>query len=122
MSLSWDITRCADPDALKTDEAWPMTNFIIFATMGTGIGHLTEANLPEFRARVIVAEYLPEDKATIEALRPYIGLRTNVFPQETRAKWLRRVMGSRLDEEVRRGQTVLAMAKPHNVVKEGTDA
>jgi hypothetical protein len=103
MALHWDLTACADYEALTTEENYPLTEAMVFATMGTGIGTITEANWPEFYARVHVAGYFD---VTPEQVRRYIGLKTNVFPVESRAKWLKRVMGSRVDDAVYRAKRV----------------
>jgi len=107
VALTWDITGCKDHEDLLSEENYPTTEAMIFATMGVGIGHITEANWAEFYARMIVAEYYGTE-FTPALIRRYIGLRTNVFPTETRAKWLKRVMGSRLDEAMYRAKRVEA--------------
>jgi len=114
MSLNYDLRETADFDAITTDEAWPVTQAIIFATMAVGIGDLSEANLPEFYARISLYEQVggaflreftddgPVDRPlTYDDLRARVGLKTNVFPVETRAKWLKRVVGNTLDDRVR---------------------
>jgi hypothetical protein len=109
MALTWDITNCKDSEELLTEEQWDTTQAMIFATMGVGIGKITEDNWPEFYARLLVAEYYGTD-FTPALVRRYVGLHTNVFPLETRAKWLKRVIGSRLDEAVHRAKRVEANA------------
>jgi hypothetical protein len=104
VSLNWDITKCADPDALLTDGARDLTDAVIWATMFTGIGEITEATLPEFYARLKVGGYWGNDGPSYADLVPYIGLRTNVFPKDTRTKWLKRIIGQRLDEEVAKAE------------------
>lgn len=102
MALRWDITKCADPDALLSEERRDTTDAIIWATMFTGIGTITEANVDEFWARLVIGGYWQGDKPMPPGvLRQYIGLTTNVFPTETRAKWLKRQMGGRLDTAAR---------------------
>jgi hypothetical protein len=106
MALTYDLTRCAIADPWD-DENKDLTESLIFGCIGTGIGTLTRDNLPEYRARMIVGGFwLKGDDGypTIADLLPYVGLRTNVFPEESRAKWLKRVVGYRLDELVREGR------------------
>lgn len=99
MSLNWDITRCKDSEELLTEEQYPTTEAMIFATMGTGIGELTDKTAPEFYARLVASGYYPG--VTPQIVARYIGLRTNVFPMETRTKWLKRVVGSHMDDSLR---------------------
>ncbi len=116
MSLNWSLEGCEDWEALKTDEEWPITQTLIFATMGVGIGEITEKTLPEFYARIAFLERLngsfvkaqSEDGSdwvdrpiTVEDIRRRIGLTTNVFPQETRAKWAKRQADMALTDLVR---------------------
>ena len=107
MALTYDFTQCAISEPWS-DENKGLSESLIWGCMGTGIGTLTRDNLPEFRARMILGEFwlLPEGGAypSIEDLLPYVGLKTNVFPEESRSKWLKRVMGSRLDDLVREGR------------------
>jgi hypothetical protein len=100
MSLNWDITKCADPDHLQSEEQWPITNAMIMATMFTGIGKITEDTVGEFHARLVLGRYWQREPLPYAEVRKYIGLTTNVFPQETRAKWLKRVVGQQMDAEV----------------------
>lgn len=106
MALTWDFTACKDPDALKTDEEWPVTEMLIWCTLFTGIGGLTERTASEFYARVHWMEKTqgaflrgtdPETgdlvaaPLTIEDVIKRIGLKTNAtFEVETRASWLKR--------------------------------
>jgi hypothetical protein len=100
MSLNYDLSRCAISDPWD-DEHKVLTDALIWGTMLTGIGTLTLEDLPEFMARLDVAGFWGNGYgATIEDVLPYVGLRTNVFPKETRAKWLKRVIGSELDRKV----------------------
>ena len=86
----------------------PLTETLIFLTVGVGIGDLTEANASEFYARLRFIEKLdgpmliraqdpetgkrPEGVAafiTPDEVRQHIGLSTNVST-ESRAKWMKR--------------------------------
>jgi len=108
LSLNWDVTKCADADALTTEDQWPITDAMIWACMFTGIGTITEKNVAEFHARLIVGGYWMSEPLPYAEVRRYIGLSTNVFPEETRAKWLKRIMGERMDGEVRKAERSLA--------------
>lgn len=106
MPLTWDITRCAEkPETLNAGVDGTITEAIIFLTMGTGIGDLTEAIAPEFYGRVHLMEQLygamvrlpsPEGGAPVdrfltpEDIRRRIGLRTNVGKVESRSAFVKR--------------------------------
>lgn len=104
MPLTWDTTDCADSEAIREGNEWGITETLIFATMGVGIGHITEKNEAEFYARVTVMErlYGPLMVATRDGKRidrpimpadihRRIGLRTNAaFTDETRASFMKR--------------------------------
>lgn len=88
----------------------PETKSLIFATMVVGIGRITEGNAAEFYARLHAFErlsgtYLTEQGKDVyltpEDVQRHIGLSTNVA-NETRAKWLKRVLGGQVDDHVRR--------------------
>lgn len=105
----------------------PLTEVLIFATMATGIGQLTEDNADEFYARlnflertdgpfIIRAEVdgkRPEGAAariTPEEIRAHIGLSTNAtFRDESRTKWMGRFKTD-LDASKRRYQQAAAKA------------
>ena len=132
MSLNWDFTKCKDSEALGEAEEWPITHALIWLTMGTGIGDISEKNAPEFYARIHLLEEIDgkwlrfathfdaenqadewEDRPiTPEDVQKRIGLSTNVFPMETRAKWLSRVGKRKLDENVRKYEKALEDASP----------
>jgi len=99
MSLDWDVSKCENSDELTAGDQWEFTQAMVFATIGVGIGAVTEANWQEFYARMKLGYYWNDAEITPDVVRRYIGMRTNVS-FETRAKWLKRVMGSRLDEYV----------------------
>jgi hypothetical protein len=110
MSLNWSIEKCADPDALLTDHQRDTTDAMIWATMFTGIGKITEKNVAEFHARLVVGRYWQGEPLPYAEVRRYIGLSTNVFPEETRAKWLKRIIGGRMDDLVRKVEREAATA------------
>ena len=74
----------------------PEVRDIVFATMSAGIGHITEKNYIEFFMRCAAASAVsawPQspDPITLEDVKKHIGLRTNVFPEEARTKWVKRI-------------------------------
>ncbi len=112
MSLNFDLTACktrlgdAEYERITTDPfrpgKWhPVSNALIWMTMAVGIGKIDETTIDEFcyRMRILQkidgAELQYNDDTVIEITRKdvenHIGLRTNVFPMETRAKWIGRV-------------------------------
>ena len=112
MSLNWNVTKCADHEALSTDEQWPITQTRIFATMAVGIGEIrNDDDAAEFFARLSLLDSLDgpflvdgkgkRSEITPDMVRRYVGLSTNVFPRESRAKWLKRIGEARLDDSVR---------------------
>jgi hypothetical protein len=114
MPLTWDLSAIKDWEDIKTDEEWPTTNVCIFLTMHTGIGSWTEANAAEVYSRAKLLERLygaflfdttdgkhTEVWLSTEDIRRRIGLRTNVGPTESRASFLKRHVGYKLDDEAR---------------------
>jgi hypothetical protein len=76
----------------------PLTELLIFTTISAGLGEITEKNVEEFYARMVVIHKLHdigivedgiERMITPEEVRNHIGLTTNVG-NETRAQWVRR--------------------------------
>jgi hypothetical protein len=118
MGLSWDITKCADPDMLQSDKQWPVTNTLIWYTMFTDIGWtITEKNAPEFYARIHLIEKLegpmmstvihdPDRGDTFEPhfitpadVQSVIGLSINVGEQ-TRLQFSKRIVKRVMDKSV----------------------
>jgi hypothetical protein len=102
MALTYDLSNTALPRDDNGRLIWSTaTESIIFYTMAVGIGDLNEKNAPEFWARVSITErihgYSPEIRLTAADIRQHIGLKTNVFGVETRARWLKRIASSTLD-------------------------
>jgi len=103
MSLDWGIEECENWKELTTDEEWPTTNAIIWATMQVDLGRITEKNVDEFYTRIQIAEriwgiytYRKDEHGrrvsviTYEALRRRIGLNTNVS-DKTRNQYKKRI-------------------------------
>lgn len=114
MSLDWDLTGIEDyeelcwipdPDGATHEDGRPrktlsvITEAIIWLTISTGIGEITDKTAEEFYARsVLIGKlYGPayyEDgegrQLTVDQIRQHKGLRTNVFPQESETKFVKR--------------------------------
>ena len=102
MSLNYDLTGC-NQDVIKDGDKWqPFVQPIIFATMAVGIGEITEDNFLEFWQRLNVFELIHDltPLTPLDHVVAMIGLRTNVFPTKTRAKWLKRVVSSEMDAKI----------------------
>ena len=109
MSLRFDYTQC-EP---TTDERQlALRQHMMWICMHVGIGEVTEANAGEFWQRVRFIErldgpYLHDEDGkptpmTLDDVRGCIGYTTNVFPKETKAKFLARQwdMHTRYDARV----------------------
>lgn len=119
MSLNWNLGPNADEILRRypsvkhedgTESQNPVTYTIVVSTMAIGIGKLTKAKAAEFYARLSVLDRLHgpfvrdgEGKPrpiTPEDILAHVGLETNVFPEETRAKWTKRILDDRLSSFV----------------------
>lgn len=123
MSLNYDLSALPEAVAFQGEEIHPITDAIIWYTLFTGIGELTDKTLPEFIARVRVIDKVdgpllnaaPKDGG--EEL-PYVltdddiiarkGLRTGVTNVGlrgqmgmSRAKFLKQKLGGRMDDTAR---------------------
>lgn len=119
MALTWNLTdiddyenRCWVPsqDDPEKVQLAPLTEALIFATVGVGIGEITDQDWPEFYGRLKITEkfyghLLYEDskpyKITPEDVRSHIGLKTNVFPKEPRTTFYSKVLKWDLEDYVR---------------------
>ncbi len=111
MSLDWNASKVADYETLhSTDEGWAVTQALVFGSIGTGMGTITEENAAEVFARIALIErlhgaFLQSSEGpvniTLDDVKRRVGLSTNVFGTEPRAKFLKRQAGSFLDETVR---------------------
>ena len=121
MPLTWDLTDITDYKQvcwITEDEGMgeekkrldPVTHSLVMATMSISMGEITAKNADEFYARISIIDrlfggFLIEDGKpaylTPEHIRAHVGLRTNVS-EETRAKWLKRVIGGEMDAAARR--------------------
>lgn len=145
MALTWSVKNVANHDEVTTwipseddpngrfkagDRLWnPVTEALVWASLSTGIGTITEANAAEVYARIHLVEKLFGAmliRAEVDGVRPsgeaafitadevisHIGLSTNAsFKDETRPRFLKRQAGSFLDDGARRFERHLAKAK-----------
>lgn len=127
MALSWNLEKIADWKEVSEGEAWAVTDMLIWCTLFTGIGQVTEQTAPEFYARIHWLEtkegaFLngtdPETgerkgrPITIEDVIRRIGLETNAtYKTETRASWIKRTTKNDLDTAVREFKAALAKEK-----------
>ena len=117
MSLNWDISKVSGKDGLcwigDPDEDGkrylnPVTDALIWATMAVGMGEITERNAEQFFRRLRAWELaigsmlrMPRETADGIVMDDYmiepsdivahVGLKTNVFPMETDAKFARKL-------------------------------
>lgn len=112
MALTWDISNVADWKELSdSDFECVITDVIIWGCISTGIGEITEKNWEEWFVRFAWNEqstgraWIQDSDGNSVFMKPEwvkrrIGLKTNVFPEMTRAKWIRK----ELDAEKRKIQ------------------
>lgn len=128
MALTWSVKDVKDHEEVTTiiatqdwpmdgtkkgDRLWnPVTTALIWHSLNTGIGRITEANAAEVYARIAFVEKLygpslvngeGEPKPiTVEDVQRHIGLSTNAsYKDESRASFLKRHATSKLDDGVR---------------------
>ena len=106
MSLDYNLTKTSLPRDADGQIQWTTaTEYLIFATMSTGIGDLSEKNAPEFFARLQIIQdmdrVIPAGRVTAADIKQHIGMTTNVFPKLTRAQWLKRIVGNQMDNTAR---------------------
>lgn len=119
MSLNYDLSEV---DKAVRAEHYPaqedgslnvVTVGLIFSTMTIGMGTITDANAFEFYARTKLAERLygptvhqadGTEGFTLQDVLRHKGLRTNVFPQESRSSFLKRHCVAMLDESIWRAR------------------
>ena len=127
MALTWSVKDIANQDEVCWRECTenvpmhgmvkgesylaPVANALIWHSLNTGIGTITEENAAEVYARVSFVETLygasligPDGpvKLTMEDIIQHVGLKTNAsFKVETRASFLKRHATSKLNDSVR---------------------
>ena len=118
MSLNWNAQDVHDIDALHGDEVqWEVTKAIVFRTMLTNMGEITEKNYEEFYTRIALCDRLfgsligltDEDWEmkdyfiTLADVKRRICLETNV-PEQSKAKfngWLVRTLRRDVERSIR---------------------
>lgn len=120
MSLDWDLTKinnntevCWEKNEDGTDKLNPVTESLIWLTMGISMGSITEDNQSDFYCRVAVYEklfgtmlsYWKDSKKvsvpiTPEDIHNHIGLTTNVS-KDTDASFRKRIIENFIREEKR---------------------
>lgn len=96
MALTWDARDVRDYDQL-TDNERVTRESLIWSTMAIGMGEITAENAQEFYTRLSLLEKITGASRfdgdgnplffTPEDVKRFIGLRTNVFPKWTKAKF-----------------------------------
>jgi hypothetical protein len=112
MSLDFQLTEIRDYLELYTDDKLePKWEAFILMTISTGIGVVTEKNVDEVWERMNIVQavdgpWLRQGMAAMWFSRDdvvrMVGLRTNVFPKESKASFMRKMSKSALDKAVYR--------------------
>lgn len=86
MALNWNIEKVKNRKEIQTDDQWPITDILIWATMFVGFTSITKENSHEFYKRLHMAEVLGGSFSS-KSGKPYfiteqdverrIGLKTN---------------------------------------------
>ena len=126
MSLDWNLTKinnnievCWEKNEDGTDKLNPVTESLIWLTMGIGMGSITEENQSDFYCRVAMYEklfgtmlsYWKDSKKvsvpiTPEDINNHIGLTTNVS-KDTDASFRKRIVENFVREQKRKFQYAL---------------
>lgn len=118
MSLNWDVSEVKDHEEITAEgQPWVITETLIWYTMGIDMGRITEDNVNEVFARVMIWEQVngtgmrkwnkeTEDyesvPMTFEDVERRIGLSTNVTTRD-REEWgerIAQILFDRADSEV----------------------
>jgi hypothetical protein len=121
MSLDWNLTKiknsdtiCWEKDENDNDKLNPVTESLIWLTMGVGYGSITEDNASDFYSRVAMYEKLfgtmlsywkDSEKISVpitpEDVNNHIGLSTNVS-KDTDASFRKRIVENFIREHKRK--------------------
>lgn len=140
MSLNWDASKVAESvrKGTRYDEKGEpyegislITEALVWGSLMTGIGTITTANAGEVFARfslyetlngVLIREGVTDETGawtgehkdrpiTAQDVIDHVGLKTNAsFRDETRAAWVKRLVGDRMDNDARTVKRALAAA------------
>ena len=113
MSLDWDISKCKNHEDITLDQEveGDITEQIIWSSLTTKLGNITETNWTEWYARYTLWNKIHGFDNSIEPkdFHRRIGMSTNVFPAESRSKWLNGMMKSKLDNLVENAELQVEM-------------
>ena len=102
MSLDWDITHCKDSEGIMLNQEveGDITEQIIWSSLVIKLGAITEKNWYEWYARYTIWNRIMCFDNNLEAkdFHRRIGMSTNVFPAETRSKWLNSTIKKQLEK------------------------
>lgn len=98
MALNWDATKVKSWEEFTEDEREKCARFA-FELMAVGVNTVTEEDLPNIYARVVLYHRMLGEKSnyTWMEIRKYVGFRTNVS-SETDKEFLKRVGKIRLQD------------------------
>ena len=100
MSLDWEITNVKNWEeiAMNVEVEGDITEQIVWSSLITKLGDVTEDNWAEWYARYVIWNRVLcfDNELTPEDFHRRIGLTTNVFPAEGRSKWLNGVIKKQL--------------------------
>ena len=110
MSLDYDIRKIPDEIKILNDHLSPITECIIFATIPTDIGEITEGNYKEFYMRWRLFNVAVQDldkplgvlPVDLNDIRQHIGLKTNVWTL-TRRQWLTQRLSKFMSDPIHKG-------------------
>lgn len=128
MSLDFQLTKIRNWEelVLRDDNGRPApwkpkedTTRIIFGCISTGIGNITEKNHKEWYARYSVwCKIKGFTPPPLSLVVRHIGLTTNVFPEEKRSAWMKRIVVRELDDLLRVTDLTGALGKIDRVKQE----
>ena len=102
MSLNWDIGDCENYEEITMDQEveGDKTEQIVWSSLITKLGDITESNWYEWYARYVIWNRVHCFDNDLEAkdFHRRIGMTTNVFPAESRSKWLNGVIKKQLKQ------------------------
>ena len=102
MSLNWEITNVKNWEeiAMNVEVEGDITEQIVWSSLITKLGDVTEDNWAEWYARYVIWNRVLcfDNELTPEDFHRRIGMTTNVFPAESRSKWLNGVIKKQLKQ------------------------
>ena len=102
MILNWEITNVKNWEeiAMNVEVEGDITEQIVWSSLITKLGDVTEDNWAEWYARYVIWNRVLcfDNELTPEDFHRRIGMTTNVFPAESRSKWLNGVIKKQLKQ------------------------